>query len=84
MKLKKFIHAKPGKLTFGTTIAENKTKKDTASTAWIFTVGLFSIAFGVILLIISIALQISLFPAAISVLLIALGAAMLLIWKKGK
>ena len=81
MKLKPFVHTKPGKISFGTTLVDDKPRADMFLPAWMLTMGLLCVMFGVILGTVLLVLQISVFMVVLAVALILLGITALMCWK---
>ena len=81
MKLKPFVNTRPGKISFGTTLVDDKPRADMFLPAWIFTMGLFCIMFGVIMGTVLIALQILVLMVVLAGMFVLFGIAALMCWK---
>ena len=81
MKLKPFVHTRPGKISFGTTLVDDEPRADMFLPAWLFIMGLFLTMFGAIIGIIFLILQISVLIIALSGAMVLLGIVALLCWK---
>ena len=81
MKLKPFIHMRSGKISFGTTLVDDEPRADMFLPAWMFTMGLLFVIFGVILGTVLIVLQISIILVILAAILVLFGVAALMCWK---
>ena len=81
MKLKPFIHIRPGKISFGTTLVDDEPRADMFLPAWLFVMGLLLCIFGTIVGIVFAVLQISTLMIALAAVMVLLGVAVFLYWK---
>ena len=81
MKLKPFVHIRPGKISFGTTLVDDKPRADMFLPAWLFVMGLLLSMFGAIVGIVFAVLQISTLMIALAAVMVLLGVAAILCWK---
>ena len=81
MKLKPFIHIRPGKISFGTTLVDDEPRADMFLPAWLFVMGLLLCIFGTIVGIVFAVLQISTLMIALAAVMVLLGVAAFLCWK---
>ena len=81
MKLKPFVHTRPGKISFGTTIVDDEPRADMFLPAWMFAMGLTLLMLGLIVEIVAVVLQISILLTVLAVMVVLLGVAALLCWK---
>ena len=81
MKLKPFVHIRPGKISFGTTLVDDEPRADMFLPAWLFVMGLLLCIFGTIVGIVFAVLQISTLMIALAVVMVLLGVAAFLCWK---
>lgn len=81
MKLKPFIRIRSGKISAGTTLVDDKSRADMFLPAWMFTVGLFCLVFGIIMGIVFVALQISVLLIVLAAALVLVGVAEIMCWK---
>lgn len=81
MKLKPFVHTRPGKISFGTTLVDDEPRADMFLPAWLFVMGLLLCIFGTIVGIVFAVLQISTLMIALAAVMVLLGVAAFLCWK---
>lgn len=81
MKLKPFVHIRPGKISFGTTLVDDEPRADMFLPAWLFVMGLLLCIFGTIVGIVFAVLQISTLMIALAAVMVLLGVAVFLCWK---
>ena len=81
MKLKPFAHKNSGKISFGTTLADDGLRADMFLPAWLLVMGLMMIIFGMLMCVIFAVLKISVFIVVMSGALVLLGIAALMCWK---
>ena len=81
MKLKPFVHIRPGKISFGTTLVDDEPRADMFLPAWLFVMGLLLCIFGTIVGIVFAVLQISTLMIALAAVMVLLGVAAFLCWK---
>ena len=81
MKLKPFVHIRPGKISFGTTLVDDEPRADMFLPAWLFVMGLLLCVFGTIVGIVFAVLQISTLMIALAAVMVLLGVAAILCWK---
>ena len=81
MKLKPFVHIRPGKISFGTTLVDDEPRADMFLPAWLFVMGLLLCIFGTIVGIVFAVLQISTLMIALAAVMVLLGVAAILCWK---
>ncbi|MBE6947163.1 MAG: hypothetical protein E7454_02780 [Ruminococcaceae bacterium] len=82
MKLKPYVvRIRTGKIYAGTTLVDDKPRADMFLPAWMFTVGLLCLMFGMIMGIVLVVLQISVILIVLATVLVLLGVAALLCWK---
>ena len=81
MKLKPFVHTRPGKISFGTTLVDDEPRADMFLPAWLFVMGLLLCMFGTIVATVFVVLQISFLIIVLAVTMVLLGVAALLCWK---
>ena len=81
MKLKPFVHIRPGKISFGTTLVDDEPRADMFLPAWLFVMGLLLCIFGTIVGIVFAVLRISALMIALAAVMVLLGVAALLCWK---
>ena len=81
MKLKPFVHIRPGKISFGTTLVDDEPRADMFLPAWLFVMGLLLCIFGTIVGIVFAVLQISSLMIALAAVMVLLGVAAFLCWK---
>ena len=81
MKLKPFVHTRPGKISFGTTLVDDKLRADMFLPVWLLVMGLLLIVFGTIIGIVFAVLQISFLIIVLAVAMTLLGVAALLCLK---
>ena len=81
MKLKPFVHMRPGKFSFGTTLVDDEPRADMFLPAWLFVMGLLLSMFGAIVGIVFAVLQISTLIIVLAAGMSLLGVAAILCWK---
>ena len=81
MKLKPFVHIRPGKISFGTTLVDDEPRADMFLPAWLFVMGLLLCIFGTIVGIVFAVLQISTLIIVLAAGMSLLGVAAILCWK---
>lgn len=81
MKLKRFVHKRPGRISFGTTLVDDEPRADMFLPAWLLVMGLLLSVFGAIAGIVFAVLQISTLVIVLSAVMVLLGVAALLCWK---
>lgn len=81
MKLKPFVHTRPGKFSFGTTLKDDEPRADMFLPAWLFVMGLLLCMFGTIVGNVFVVLQISFLIIVLAVAMVLLGVTTLLCWK---
>ena len=81
MKLKPFVHIRPGKISFGKTLVDDEPRADMFLPAWLFVMGLLLCIFGTIVGIVFAVLQISTLMIALAAVMVLLGVAVFLYWK---
>lgn len=81
MKLKPFVHMRPGKFSFGTTLVDDEPRADMFLPAWLFVMGLLLSMFGAIVGIVFAVLQISTLIIVLAAGMSFLGVAAILCWK---
>ena len=81
MKLKPFVHMRPGKFLFGTTLVDDEPRADMFLPAWLFVMGLLLSMFGAIVGIVFAVLQISTLIIVLAAGMSLLGVAAILCWK---
>ena len=81
MKLKPFVHTRPGKISFGTTLVDDEPRADMFLPVWLLVMGLLLIVVGAIVGIVFAVLQISTLMIVLAAVMVLLGAAALLCWK---
>ena len=81
MKLKPFVHIRPGKISLGTTLVDDEPRADMFLPAWLFVMGLLLCIFGTIVGIVFAVLQISTLMIALAAVMVLLGVAAFLCWK---
>lgn len=84
MKLKSFVRVRPGKVSVGTILADDKLRADMFLPAWVLSLGVFFLAFGAIMGILLIALQLPIQFIVLSVALLLIGVAAIMCWKNQK
>ena len=81
MKRKLFVHTRPGKISFGTTLVDDEPRADMFLPAWLFVMGLLLSMFGAIVGIVFAVLQISTLIIVLAAGMSLLGVAAILCWK---
>lgn len=81
MKLKPFIRVRPGKISAGTVLVDDKLRADLFLPAWMFGLGVFLIMFFSIVGTVTALLRLPVFFPLLSAVLVLGGVAMLLCWK---
>ena len=84
MKRKLFVHTRPGKISFGTTLVDDEPRADMFLPAWLFVMGLLLSMFGAIVGIVFAVLQISTLIIVLAAGMSLLGVAAILCWKIDK
>jgi len=81
MKLKPYVHIRPGRISIGTTPVDDELRADMCLPAWLFTMGLFLVMFGGILGTVSIVLPIPKLVFVFAAVLVLVGVAAIICWK---
>ena len=81
MKRKLFVHTRPGKISFGTTLVDDEPRADMFLPAWLLAMGLLLSMFGAIVGIVFAVLQISTLIIVLAAGMSLLGVAAILCWK---
>ncbi len=84
MKFEPFIHIRPGKVTAGMTLVDDKPRADMFMPAWMVSLGLLCTMFGVILGIVMVAVKMPFLLILLSAVLVVFGIATLMFWKNHK
>lgn len=81
MKLKPFVHIRPGKYSAGTTITDDEPRADMFLPGWLLVMGLLLVMFGVSIGVVFAVLQISALMIVLAAVMTLLGVAAILCWK---